>query len=115
LFEHQACVADNSDRGLEVSSNLVGIDVNVDELGWREAVGHARQPGTGGAIVKASAERQNHVRVAACAVGHQRTVAASRAEAQRIACVERSFAERRGGNWNRHRFGKCHQGSFSAA
>ena len=103
LLECEPRVGDDPDRRLEVTANLVRINVDVNELGGRNAVGETGQPGAGRAIIKAGAERQNDVGIAASGVGHVGAVPSGYPQAERMAGIENALAEGGRRHRDRHR------------
>ena len=78
-------------RGV-VAPNLARIDVDLDQFRRRNGDGVAVEPGAGGAIVKAAAEREYYVRVARGLVRGIGAVAPDRPQRQFMRLVDHALA-----------------------
>ena len=81
LAQERAHVRHQAERDRIVARDLVGIDVDVDELGRRDGERIAGQPRARGAVVEAHAERQQHVGLPRRVVGRDRRRCARRGRA----------------------------------
>ena len=100
LVQEGAHVRHQPERDRVIAGDLVGIDVDMDELGRRDGEGVAGQPRARGAVVEAHAERKQHVGGARGVVGLIGAVAGDEPERQRMTGVDRAGAARRPGDGN---------------
>jgi hypothetical protein len=89
-----------------VPSDLLGIDVDLNEPGRRDREGVAGNPAAAHTIVEARAEGQQHVGLARRLVGGIRPVAAHHADGQRMVSGQEAGALRRVGDGRAQQLGE---------
>ena len=95
LPQERAHVRHQAERHGIVAGNLLGIDVDVDELGRRDREGIARQPRARGTVVEADAEGQQHVGLARRMVRLVMAVARHETQRQLVSALDGAHAARR--------------------
>ena len=109
LPQEGADIGHQAERDRIVAADLVGIDVDMDELGRRDVEGIAGYPRTGGAVVETHAERENDVGLAGGVVGLVLSVAGDQAETEFMVAVDGALTAGRIGDRNPELFGKREQ------
>ena len=115
LPQEGADIGHEAERHRIVARDLVRIDVDMDQLGRRDGEGVAGDPGAGGAVVEAHAERQQHVGLARGVIGLIRPVARHEPEMERMAAVDGALAARRIGDRDREALGEAQKVAGGAA
>ena len=88
LAQERPYVSHQAERDRIIAADLLRIDVDMNELRRRNGEGIARNPGTGGAVVEAHAERKQHVGLAGGVVGLVVAGAGDQTERQRMLGID---------------------------
>ena len=92
LAQEGAHIGHQPERDRIIAADLLGIDIDMDELRRRDGEGIAGNPRARGAVVEAHAEREQHVGLARGVVGLIVAGARDETERQRMMAIERAEA-----------------------
>ena len=95
LAQERPRVGEDADIGRIVATKLGGIEIDVDQFGGWEVPGITRKPRRGRPVVEPRPEGKNEIGAAASLVRRIGTVAANKAERQRIVHIQAAHAVRR--------------------